>query len=78
MAGIAGRGAELLLSDGAAAPGYNRVANVTNIGGIDDGNTWTFGAIHQEIELAGSSTSWLIVSERPGGLAVGAPGYELS
>jgi hypothetical protein len=33
MAGIAGFGAELLLSDGAAAPGYNLVANVTNIGG---------------------------------------------
>lgn len=33
MAGIAGLGAELLLSDGAAAPGYNLVANVTNIGG---------------------------------------------
>lgn len=33
MAGIAGFGAELLLSDGAAAPSYNLVANVTNIGG---------------------------------------------
>lgn len=33
MAGIAGLGAEFLLSDGAAAPGYNLVAQVTNIGG---------------------------------------------
>ena len=33
MAGIAGLGAELLLSDGAAVPGYNLIANVTNIGG---------------------------------------------
>ena len=33
MSGIAGFGAELLLGDGATVPGYNLVANVTNIGG---------------------------------------------
>lgn len=33
MAGIAGLGAELLLSDGATVPSYNLIANVTNIGG---------------------------------------------